>query len=246
MAAAEPGPRSMGPTLPYQMGRFTLAEELGAGGMATVYLGKMKLGAGLDRLVAVKTIHGHLAKQQTFIDMFLDEARIASHIGHPNICAVYDFGQEDGVYFLAMEHLLGEPLFDLIGAIDEDRNEKLMQALPFLAARILADTCEGLHAAHTTNGSDGHSLCVVHRDVSPQNIFVTYEGSVKIVDFGVRQSAGARDPDQHGHHEGKGLLRRAGTAARRGNRPSRRCVRAGRLPLGDAGPSSLVSPGDSH
>jgi hypothetical protein len=166
------------------MGRFTLAEELGAGGMATVYLGKMKLGAGLDRLVAVKTIHGHLAKKQAFVDMFLDEARIASLISHPNVCAVHDFGQEEGVYFLAMEHLLGEPLFDAIGAIDRDRGDELMQAVPFMAARIIADACEGLHAAHTTKGGDGESLGVVHRDVSPQNIFVTYEGTVKIVDFG--------------------------------------------------------------
>ncbi len=182
-----PGPQqraSLGPTLPLQMGRFTLAEELGAGGMATVFLGKMRLGAGLDRLVAVKTIHGHLAKKQAFVDMFLDEARIASRISHPNVCAVYDFGQEEGVYFLAMEHLLGEPLFDAIGAIDRDRGEELMQAVPFLAARLIADACEGLHAAHTTKGGDGEPLGIVHRDVSPQNIFVTYEGTVKIVDFG--------------------------------------------------------------
>tara|TARA_B100001750_G_scaffold57020_1_gene45053 strand:- start:2404 stop:4167 length:1764 start_codon:yes stop_codon:yes gene_type:complete len=166
------------------MGRFTLAEELGAGGMATVYLGKMRLGAGLDRLVALKTIHGHLAKKQAFVDMFLDEARIASNISHPNVCSVYDFGEEEGVYYLAMEHLLGEPLFDMIGAIDRDRGEELMQAVPFLAARVIADAAEGLHAAHTTKSSDGSALGIIHRDVSPQNIFVTYEGTVKIVDFG--------------------------------------------------------------
>ena len=185
MSPATPEPRpALGPTLPLQMGRFTLAEELGSGGMATVYLGKMRLGAGLDRLVALKTIHGHLAKKQSFIDMFLDEARIASHISHPNVCSVYDFGQEEGVYYLAMEHLLGEPLFDLIGAVDRDRGEELMQAIPFMAARVIADACEGLHAAHTTKASDGGSLGIVHRDVSPQNIFITYEGTVKIVDFG--------------------------------------------------------------
>ena len=185
MTVGGPDSRSaLGPQLPLQMGRFTLAEELGAGGMATVYLGKMRLGAGLDRLVAVKTIHGHLAKKQSFVDMFLDEARIASMISHPNVCAVYDFGEEEGVYFLAMEHLLGDTLFDAIGAIDRDRGEELMQAVPFLAARIIADACEGIHAAHTAKASDGKPLGIVHRDVSPQNIFVTYEGAVKIVDFG--------------------------------------------------------------
>lgn len=182
----ETGRPSLGPRLPYPLGRFTLCRELGAGGMATVYLSKMRLGAGLDRLVALKTIHAHLAKQQTFVDMFLDEAKIASQISHPNVCSVYDFGKEGDVYFLAMEYLVGEPLFDFINRVVAKRKEsaELMQALPFLAARILADACEGLHAAHTATGADGHRLDIVHRDVSPQNLFLTYEGTVKVVDFG--------------------------------------------------------------
>ncbi len=182
----ETGRPSLGPRLPCTLGRFTLCRELGAGGMATVYLSKMRLGAGLDRLVALKTIHAHLAKQQTFVDMFLDEAKIASHISHPNVCSVYDFGREGDVYFLAMEYLVGEPLFDFINQVVAKRNEgaELMQALPFLAARILADACEGLHAAHTATGADGNRLDIVHRDVSPQNLFLTYDGTVKVVDFG--------------------------------------------------------------
>ncbi|MEM9069669.1 MAG: serine/threonine-protein kinase [Myxococcota bacterium] len=185
MAPPEAQP-SLKPRLPQALGRFTLCEELGAGGMATVYLSKMRLGAGLDRLVALKTIHSHLAKEQTFVDMFLDEARIASHISHPHVCAVYDFGQEGDVYFLAMEYLIGEPVFDFINRVAKlkDESDELMEALPFLAARILGDACEGLHAAHTLKGSDGKAQNVVHRDVSPQNLFITYEGTVKVVDFG--------------------------------------------------------------
>ncbi|HJL17307.1 MAG TPA: serine/threonine-protein kinase, partial [Sandaracinaceae bacterium LLY-WYZ-13_1] len=175
---------SLGPKLPYAMGRFTLCRELGAGGMATVYLSKMRLAAGLERLVALKTIHGHLAKEQTFVDMFLDEAKIASHISHPNVCSVYDFGDVGGVYYMAMEYLVGEPLFDFVNAIAEDDGQELREAQPYLAARIIADACEGLHAAHTLRGADGKALHVVHRDVSPQNLFVTYEGAVKVVDFG--------------------------------------------------------------
>jgi len=176
--------QSLGPQLPFTMGRFTLCKEIGAGGMATVYLGKMRLAAGLDRLVALKTIHGHLAKEQTFVDMFLDEAKIASHISHPNVCSVYDFGAVGGIYYMAMEYLSGVPLFDFVNAIAESDNEDLKEALPFIAARVIADACEGLHAAHTLTGQDGAKLQVVHRDVSPQNLFVTYDGATKVVDFG--------------------------------------------------------------
>src|SRR5688572_33369002 len=91
------------PKLPLRLSRFTLCEELGSGGMATVYLARMNLAAGLERLVALKTIHPHLAKEKPFVDMFLDEARIASHISHPNVCAVHDFGELEGVYYLRSE-----------------------------------------------------------------------------------------------------------------------------------------------
>ncbi len=175
---------SFGPELPYQMGRFTLCEELGAGGMATVYLSKMRLAAGLERHVAIKTIHSHLAKQQAFVDMFLDEAKIASHISHPNVCSVYDFGDVQGLYYIAMEYLVGAPLIEVVNAVVEQQDDELLELVPYLAARIIADAAEGLHAAHTLRGADGNSLRVIHRDVSPQNLFVTYEGSVKVVDFG--------------------------------------------------------------
>jgi len=175
---------SMGPQLPFTMGRFTLCEELGAGGMATVFLAKMRLAAGLERSVAIKTIHTHLAKQQAFVDMFLDEAKIASHISHPNVCSVYDFGDIQGLYYIAMEYLVGVPLIELVNAVVEAQDDELLDTVPYLAARIIADACEGLHAAHTLRGTDGKSLRVIHRDVSPQNLFVTYEGSTKVVDFG--------------------------------------------------------------
>ncbi len=174
----------LGVRLPYQLGRFTLRRELGAGGMATVYLGRMRMTEGFDRLVALKTIHGHLARAQTFVDMFLDEAKIASQISHPNVCSVYDFGNLNGTYYLALEYLTGEPLHEVIERIVERESDDLMQALPYIAARILADACEGLHAAHETRGSDGTRLDIIHRDVSPQNLFVTYDGAVKVVDFG--------------------------------------------------------------
>lgn len=180
--------KSLAPTLPLRLGRFTLCEEVGAGGMATVYLARMGLAAGLERLVALKTIHPHLAKESAFVDMFLDEARIASHVTHPNVCSTHDFGEVDGVYYLAMEYLLGEPVFDVINRLVEAFDE-VREVLPYLAARILADACEGLHAAHNARGPNGERLHIVHRDVSPQNLFLTYDGSVKIVDFGCAKAA---------------------------------------------------------
>ncbi|HEY8428104.1 MAG TPA: serine/threonine-protein kinase, partial [Sandaracinaceae bacterium] len=156
--------------------------------MATVYLARMELAAGLDRLVALKTIHPHLAREKAFIDMFLDEARIASLISHPNVCAVHDFGEVSGVYYLAMEHLIGEPLFDVINRL-VDRFDEVRDVLPYIAARVIADGCEGLQAAHTARGPDGRRLEIVHRDVSPQNLFVTYDGAVKVVDFGCAKAA---------------------------------------------------------
>jgi len=177
---------SMGlkPQLPVELGRYTLHEEIGSGGMATVYLAHMQLAAGAHRLVALKTIHSHLAKESQFLDMFLDEAVISSQISHPNCCAVYDFGEADGVYYLAMEYLVGEPLDDYVLRVRKKQSRELVAAVPYLAARMMADASEGLHAAHTLRGSDGEPLHVVHRDVSPQNLFVTYEGAVKVVDFG--------------------------------------------------------------
>ena len=185
---ARSGETALAPKLPLRLGRFTLCEELGSGGMATVYLARMELAAGIERLAALKTIHPHLAKEKPFVDMFLDEARIASHVTHPNVCSTHDFGEVEGVYYLAMEYLLGEPLFDVINRIVE-RFDELKEVLPFLAARIIADACEGLHAAHSARGPDGEQLHIVHRDVSPQNLFLTYEGSVKVVDFGCAKAA---------------------------------------------------------
>lgn len=183
-----PGETPLGPRLPLRMGRFVLCEELGSGGMATVYLSRMQLAAGIERLVALKTIHPHLAKEKPFVDMFLDEARIASHVTHPNVCSTHDFGEVESVYYLAMEYLLGEPVFNVINSL-VDRFDEVKEVLPYIAARIVADACEGLHAAHGARGPDGEPLHIVHRDVSPQNLFLTYDGAVKVVDFGCAKAA---------------------------------------------------------
>ena len=171
------------------IGRYQLCYELASGGMARVYLARVAGVGGFEKLVALKRIHPHLAEQSEFVDMFLDEARIASRVDHPNVCTVFDFGHAADEYFIAMEYLLGETLQRVWRHVLRDPEFARSPRWYTLALRIIAEACEGLHAAHELRGDDGALLEVVHRDVSPANIFITYEGAVKIVDFGVARAA---------------------------------------------------------
>ncbi len=168
-----------------QFGRFQLLMEMAHGGMATLFLGRIQGPEQFERLVAIKKIHDHLADEAEFIDMFLDEARITALIHHPNVATVFDLGQVEGAYFIAMEYIHGENLTAVLRASARQRRR-----LPWeFAARIVADAAAGLHAAHEIKGPDGKPLGVVHRDVSPQNILVSYDGHVKVVDFGIAFAA---------------------------------------------------------
>jgi len=167
-----------------RLGRYRLCFELASGGMATVFLARAEGPGGFEKLVALKRIHPHLAKQRAFVEMFLDEARIASRISHPNVCSVIDFGEARGTYFLTMEYLVGEPLSRVLRALSRGPRE-LRKRLPAFAARIVADAAEGMHAAHELRDERGHPLRVVHRDISPHNLFLTYDGAVRVVDFGI-------------------------------------------------------------
>jgi serine/threonine-protein kinase len=166
-------------------GRFHLLMEMGQGGMATLYLARIVGPQKFEKLVAIKKIHEHLTRQQQFIDMFLDEARIAALIHHPNVATIFDLGQLEGTYFIAMEYVHGQNLTDLLRT-----SVRLRIPLPWpYAVRIVANAAAGLHAAHELRSPDGTHLNVVHRDVSPQNILVSYDGHVKVVDFGVAFAA---------------------------------------------------------
>jgi serine/threonine-protein kinase len=169
-------------------GRYKLCFELAAGGMANVFLARQDGPAGFDRFVALKRVHKWLLDEEEFIEMFLDEARIASGISHPNVCSVVDFGESQGTFFLAMEYMLGEPL-SAVRKLTAEHQDILTGSLPH-AVRIVADACEGLHAAHETRDDEDNLLGVVHRDVCPQNLFVTYDGNTKVVDFGIAKAAG--------------------------------------------------------
>jgi len=170
---------------PERIGRYELCFELASGGMASVYLARAEGAPGYQKVVALKRIHPHLAVEKDYVEMFLDEARIASRITHPNVCSVFDFGESDGEYFIAMEYLLGEPLSRLHRRIVANAEQRSSPLLPARMARIIAQACEGLHAAHELKDAQGESLKVVHRDVSAENLFVTYDGATQVVDFGI-------------------------------------------------------------
>jgi len=182
-----------------RIGRYELVWELGTGGMAAVYLARARGPAGFHKWFAIKRIHPHLAKDQRFVDMFLDEARIAAAIHHPNVAQVFDLGEEHGEHFIAMEYLHGEHL----GALSV-RAVREWGRVPYeLAARIVSAAADGLHHAHEARGSDGESFGLVHRDVSPQNVFVTYEGTVKLTDFGIAKAENRITHTKTGGMKGK-------------------------------------------
>jgi serine/threonine-protein kinase len=161
-------------TAPQLLGRYELLHELGRGGMAELYLARRRGVAGFEKLVAIKRILPHLVREAHFVELFQQEARIASRLSHPNICPVDELDEDRGELFLVMEYLEGASWADL-SAVVPVGDESLR-----LAAGVLAQACEGLHHAHTLR--DGP---VIHRDVSPQNLFVTINGTCKVLDFGV-------------------------------------------------------------
>jgi len=167
------------------LGRYELLMPIASGGMATVWAARMKGTRGFQKIVAVKTMLPSVSDDPLFEQMFLDEATLASSIRHPNVAEILDLGEENGVLFLVMEWVDGEPLSVLMKAAYKRGGVPIPVGI-----RIAMEVCEGLQAAHELRDESGNLLDVVHRDVSPQNILVTFDGVVKIVDFGVAKAAG--------------------------------------------------------
>ena len=168
-------------------GGYRVMHEIASGGMAGVWLGQKSGPGGFSQLAALKVIHPHLARNPAFVEMFLDEARIASHISHPNVVRVLDFGEANGTYYLAMEFIMGETWSVTRKTLR--RQHEARHQIPGILAYVLTRACEGLHAAHEALDYDGLPLDIVHRDVAPQNIMVGYDGSVRVLDFGVARAA---------------------------------------------------------
>lgn len=181
-------------------GPYHLALEIASGGMATVYLAVHGL-EGFQNTVAVKRIHPHLAKDKSFVDMFADEAHIAARINHPYVCRVFDFGKTGDSYYIAMEFLRGEPLSRVFKTLTPERIASPRH--PTIIARIIANLAEGLHAAHTLKDTQGVGLDVVHRDVTPQNLFVLCDGTVRVTDFGIARARVRSHQTEGGRIKGK-------------------------------------------
>lgn len=166
------------------IGAYELRTSLGRGGMAEVFLAVHQGNLGIKKLVVVKKLRTDDEASPEFVQMFLDEARLASRINHPNVVATYDVGHENGVLFIAMEYLEGQSLHAIQLAARSGRASVSHQ----MSARLVAEVLGGLHHAHELRDFDGKPLRLVHRDVSPHNIFVTYGGGVKLLDFGVAKA----------------------------------------------------------
>ncbi len=194
-----PPPRRTRLSNPTQIGRYQILGLLGTGGMAEVFLGRLVGPSGFERPVVIKRILPHLARQKHFVDMFLDEARIVASIRHQNVVHVHELGAHNDELFLVMEYLEGESIAALARRLSSKK-----KLLSFgLAAHVIAEVCAGLHAAHALKDANGKLLGLVHRDVSPANIFVTYSGEVKILDFGIAVAADRVSRTDAGQVKGK-------------------------------------------
>lgn len=180
------------------LGKYRLIAELGHGGMAEVYLAVVQGPAGFNKLVVIKQIRPQLATDPEFLSMFLDEARLAARLSHPNVVQTNEVGQEGDRYFIAMEYLEGQPLNRVLHRIGRDGGLTLSMHL-----RIIIDMLVGLHHAHELTDFDGTPLNVVHRDVTPHNVFVTYDGQVKVVDFGIAKAMNSSAETRLGVVKGK-------------------------------------------
>jgi serine/threonine protein kinase len=181
-----------------KLGKYDLIRQIAVGGMAELYLARTVGIEGFEKLVVVKRILPQFATNASFVSMFLNEARLAATLHHPNIAQVYDIGQEGSEYFFAMEYIHGEDLGRLVSTATDSGVPLSLD----VALTLVAGLCAGLHYAHEKVGSDGKPLNVVHRDVSPSNVLVSYDGAVKLVDFGIAR-AGSNPSTTRGGLKGK-------------------------------------------
>jgi serine/threonine-protein kinase len=180
------------------VGRYRLIAELAHGGMGDVYLGVARGPAGFNKLMVIKQLRPALADDEQFLAMFLEEARLAARLNHPNVVQTVEVGNEGRRYFLAMEYLEGQSLQRI--------RQRLMKDRPFPLGphiRILIETLNGLHYAHELVDIDNNPLGVVHRDATPHNVFVTYDGQVKVVDFGIAKAIDSSLETRTGELKGK-------------------------------------------
>jgi serine/threonine-protein kinase len=181
-----------------RIGRYALFDEIGTGGMSSVHLGRLIGDIGFSRVVAIKRLHAHLAREPHFVAALIDEARVMSRIRHPNVASISDAFLAEGELFVVIEYISGETLARLWRRAAERGG--LESAL---ASSIVCELLDGLHAAHTAKRENGESLGVVHRDVSPQNVLVGADGVTRILDFGIAKASGRLQLTSPGTIKGK-------------------------------------------
>ncbi|HMC94463.1 MAG TPA: serine/threonine-protein kinase, partial [Polyangia bacterium] len=184
---------------PLPFGKYYLLERINVGGMAEVFKAKTFGVEGFERLLAVKRILPNIAEDEEFITMFIDEAKIAVQLQHANIAQIFDLGKVDDAFFIALEYVHGRDLRSIF-----DRMRSRGEVVPIaMACHMIMQVCEGLDYAHNKRDGQGRELHLVHRDISPQNVLIGYEGEVKLIDFGIAKAAGKASKTQAGILKGK-------------------------------------------
>ncbi len=182
-----------------EFGSYYIVRPIGGGGMARIYLAKTRGLAGFEKYLALKVINPEYATEERFIRMLIDEAKITVGLSHVNIAQVFDLGHVDGIYYIAMEYVDGLDVLELVNGLHTLGERLPIEAVAYIGRQI----CSGLHYAHTRKDKAGKAQNIVHRDISPQNIIVSRNGEVKVVDFGIAKAAGMTTKTQAGVIKGK-------------------------------------------
>jgi serine/threonine protein kinase len=187
---------------PIQFGKYTLFERIGRGGMADVFKGRVQGPAGFERVFVVKRILPHLSDDPQFTKMFIEEAKLSARLNHPNIVQVFELGAVDKEYFIAMEHVKGRDLAETMRTLWA----RVGPPRPELVSYIGREMCRALAYAHDHTADDGSPVGMIHRDVSPSNVMLSYEGAVKILDFGIAKALGGKDAPEESNTQ-RGTLK---------------------------------------
>ena len=182
-----------------RFGKYALLDRIAVGGMAEIFLARQEGLEGFEKTIVIKRIRPHLSNQKSFVKMFLNEAKLAAQLNHPNIVQIYDLGKIGESYFIAMEYIFGRDMRRIIPKAEG-------MGIPFpmvYALKIASSVCEGLYYAHQRTDMYGNALHIVHRDVTPENIFVSFDGTVKILDFGIAKAANQIEQTRAGEIKGK-------------------------------------------
>lgn len=182
-----------------RFGKYTLIDRIAVGGMAEIFLARQAGIENFEKTIVIKRIRPHLSKQPNFVKMFLNEAKLAAQLNHPNIVQIYDLGKIGESYFIAMEYVFGRDMRRIIPKADS-------MGIPFpmvYALKIASSVCEGLYYAHQKTDTYGTALSIVHRDVTPENIFVSFDGTVKVLDFGIAKATNQIEQTRAGEIKGK-------------------------------------------